>query len=130
MVKGWKRVLGLGVLAGAGYAAWRALDRSRTDTGLTWQPRPFPYPPEPVPAPGATPSTVESPVDARTEGDEPPAWVEAIDGQCPATHPVKAKLSSGIFHEPGGASYERTRADRCYLSPAVAEAEGLRPSKR
>jgi methylphosphotriester-DNA--protein-cysteine methyltransferase len=43
---------------------------------------------------------------------------------------VKAKLTSGIFHLPGGASYARTRADRCYLSAEAAEADGLRASKR
>jgi hypothetical protein len=42
---------------------------------------------------------------------------------------VKAKLSSGIFHVPGGANYTRTQPDRCYRSPAAAEAEGLRQSK-
>jgi hypothetical protein len=42
---------------------------------------------------------------------------------------VKAKLASGIFHVPGGANYARTVADRCYLSPEAAEADGLRPSK-
>ena len=31
---------------------------------------------------------------------------------------------------PGGANYARTRADRCYLSAAAAEADGLRASKR
>ena len=44
--------------------------------------------------------------------------------------PVKAKLSSGIFHLPGGANYSRTHADRCYPSAAAAEADGRRASKR
>ena len=59
-----------------------------------------------------------------------PAWVEAADGECPVSHPVKAKLASGIYHEVGGANYARTQADRCYASAAAAEADGLRPSKR
>ena len=46
------------------------------------------------------------------------------------SHPVKAKLASGIFHEPGGANYARTHADRCYASGEAAEADGLRPAKR
>ena len=41
--------------------------------------------------------------------------MEPTDGACPATHPVKAKLTSKIFHLPGMASYERTNADRCYI---------------
>jgi hypothetical protein len=110
-----KRILGLGALAAAGYAIWRALEARRVDTGVTWQPQPFPYPPEP--------RTAE-----RT--DEPAvAWVEADDGACPASHPVKVKLASGIFHVPGGANYERTRADRCYRTAEAAEADGLRASK-
>ena len=43
---------------------------------------------------------------------------------------MKAKLASGIFHEPGGANYARTQADRCYASAEAAEADGLRPAKR
>ena len=58
------------------------------------------------------------------------AWVEPTDGACPASHPVKAKMSSKIFHVPGGLSYERTVPDRCYPDAAAAEADGLRPSKR
>ena len=58
------------------------------------------------------------------------AWVDPADsGACPAHHPVKAKLSSGIFHVPGGANYDRTKPDRCYLSAEAAEADGLRQSK-
>jgi hypothetical protein len=56
--------------------------------------------------------------------------VEPVDGACPSSHPVKAKMSSKIFHVPGGLNYERTVPDRCYLDPAAAEADGLRQSKR
>lgn len=59
-----------------------------------------------------------------------PAWVEPRDGECPPTHPVKAKLSSGIFHVPGGAMYARTKPDRCYRDTGAAESDGLRPAKR
>jgi hypothetical protein len=59
------------------------------------------------------------------------AWVEPeADGTCPASHPIKAKLSSKIFHLPGGFNYPRTRPDRCYIDAAAAEADGLRPAKR
>jgi hypothetical protein len=43
---------------------------------------------------------------------------------------VKAKLASGIYHRPGGQSYERTRPDRCYRDGGAAEADGLRAAKR
>ena len=38
------------------------------------------------------------------KAEEPPGerlWVAANDGVCPQSHPVKAKLSSKIFHTPG-----------------------------
>jgi hypothetical protein len=70
-----------------------------------------------------------------TSAPEPVAveadWAEPNpDGSCPAAFPIKAKLSSKIFHVPGGGSYERTQADRCYLNEASAEADGLRQAKR
>ena len=57
-------------------------------------------------------------------------WVEPVGGACPASHPVKASLSSGIFHVVGGLFYERSRADRCYRDAAAATADGLRQAKR
>jgi hypothetical protein len=110
--KSVRRILGLGVLAGVGYAVWRAISSRSTPGTVGWQPQPFPFPPQPA-------------VDTTSP------WVDAADnGACPAHHPVKAKLASGIFHVPGGANYTRTLADRCYLSAEAAEADGLRRSKR
>jgi hypothetical protein len=58
-------------------------------------------------------------------------WCESdADGNCPDDFPVKVKLSSGIFHLPGGLNYERTKADRCYTDAAAAEADGFRKSRR
>jgi hypothetical protein len=105
-----RRMLGLGVLAGASYAIWRAIEANRTDRDLQWDPQPFPFPPQPRAAENG--------------------WVEPVDGACPASHPVKAKLASGIFHQPGGLSYEATKPDRCYRDAGAAESDGLRPSKR
>ena len=65
---------------------------------------------------GPEPSPVRSP--------EP--WVLPEDGACPVSHPVKAKVASGIFHLPGSTHYERTRPDRCYRDEAAAVADGLR----
>jgi hypothetical protein len=59
-----------------------------------------------------------------------PPWVDPIEGECPVSHPVKAKLTSGIYHLPGGGNYDRTRAERCYVDAAAATADGLRPPKR
>lgn len=59
-----------------------------------------------------------------------PSWVEPKGTTCPASHPVKAKLASGVFHLPGMMHYDRTKPDRCYADPASAEADGLRQAKR
>jgi hypothetical protein len=58
------------------------------------------------------------------------AWVEPVAGACPPTHPVKAKMTSKIFHLPGMANYDRTTPDRCYVDASAAEADGLRAAKR
>jgi hypothetical protein len=121
MRKSVKRALGVGILGGVAYAAWRAWSAGAPERpkGVEWSTAPFPFPPVPretsaAPAPPAT--------------TEP--WVEPdADGNCPPTHPIKAKLGSGIYHAPGGANYARTKPDRCYVDEAAAEADGLRPSK-
>ena len=64
------------------------------------------------------------------KAEDPPGerlWVPANDGVCPQSHPVKAKLSSKIFHTPSSRNYGRTKADRCYPDEASAQADGLRP---
>lgn len=58
------------------------------------------------------------------------AWVEPSGEVCPTSHPVKAKLTSKIFHLPGMLNYERTRPDRCYRDAEAAEGDGLRAAKR
>jgi hypothetical protein len=107
-----RRLLGLGIVAGAGYALWRRFASVAPPAGSGWEPQPFPFPPQPT-------------VDTTSP------WIDAADGgTCPDHYPIKAKLASGIYHLPGGANYARTQADRCYRSAAAAEAAGLRASKR
>lgn len=99
-----------------------------------------PAPVRPVPAPSpppAEPTVVEAVIDEATDaaratadGQSALAWVEPVEGACPVSHPVKAKLSSGIYHQPGGLSYARTAPDRCYSTADAAEADGLRAAKR
>ena len=115
-----KRIIRTGILAGAAYGlwrAWRARVPAPTPHDVAWDTAPFPFPP--VPRPGTPPAARFQPV------ADPDA-----DGSCPDTHPVKAKLTSGIFHLPGGQNYDRTRADRCYANAEAAEADGLRQAKR
>jgi hypothetical protein len=128
MHKHVKRALGVGILSGAAYAAWRAWNAQvpQRPRGVEWSTAPFPFPPVPHER-----STAPQPVPAASVPTETEApWVEPnADGSCPATHPIKAKLASGIYHVPGGANYARTKPDRCYVDEAAAIADGLRASK-
>jgi hypothetical protein len=121
-------ILGFGALVAVLYALWRLLETRRQESGVGWEPQPFPMPPRPVPTPSAPEAEPPAPTGSPTGATE--AWVEPVDGTCPASHPVKGKRSSGIFHAPGGQMYDRTRADRCYADADAAVADGLRPSKR
>jgi hypothetical protein len=112
--RGLRRAVGLGVVAAAAFALWRALDQNRRVDDGGWEPQPFPFPPQPRHEPAAS-----------RDG-----WVAPVERACPTSHPVKAKLRSGIFHEPGGASYGRTIPDRCYQNATAAEADGLRRAER
>ena len=122
MRKGSKRLLGAGIVAGIAYAGWRAWKtRVPESSNVSWDSAPFPFPPVPRPS---MPAATES-----SNGADPFVG-PGNDGACPLTHPVKAKLASGIYHVPGGGNYERTKPDRCYASAEAAEADGLRPAKR
>lgn len=119
-----------GAVAGLVFAAWKFLESRAPDTaGLTYEPQPFPMPPRPVPhlitsAPSAARSADPVP-------DDTVAFVApGADGTCPVSHPIKGKMSSGIYHQPGGFAYDRTHADRCYLNATAAESDGLRAAKR
>ena len=57
-------------------------------------------------------------------------WVEPQGGICPLSHPIKAKVASMIFHQPGMLNYTRTRPDRCYATEAAATRDGFAPAKR
>jgi hypothetical protein len=80
--------------------------------------------------PGPKGPARKSPTGKAKEAPGDRLWVEANDGVCPQTHPVKAKLSSKIFHTPASRNYSRTKADRCYPDEASAQADGLRPAQR
>jgi hypothetical protein len=119
MVKLLRRLLLLGAVIGLAYLAWSRARRPVPAPALPHHP--FTRPPGVEPEGGPE-------LDGVLVGIEP--WVDAEEGTCPASHPVKGKLASGIFHVPGGQSYDRTRADRCYLDPDAAVEDGLRAAKR
>ena len=125
MLKFLRRLAIIGLLAAAGYAVWKKVVGTgdvatfadvTADLGA-----PDPLIPATAAVPPATPVVPPAPS---------AAWVEPDDGACPVSHPVKGKVASGIFHVPGGQNYERTRADRCYVDAAGAEADGMRQAKR
>lgn len=105
------RLVVLAGLAGAAWCVWRRRGaRSAT--------------------PGPT-----APVEPRPErhierhADPTPAWAAPLDGGCPDGYPVKVNEASGIFHVPGGRSYERTVPNRCYVTATAAESDGYRQAK-
>ncbi|MEP6623314.1 MAG: hypothetical protein ABJC79_02650 [Acidimicrobiia bacterium] len=113
----------VGMVAGLAYAAWKYLAQRTPDTGgVSYRAQPFPMPPRPIPATATATPTATTSAPASVEPD--------AGGNCPVTHPIKGKRSSGIFHRPGSFAYERTHADACYADPAAAEHDGLRAAKR
>jgi hypothetical protein len=131
-----KRTVGVGLIAGAGYAAWRAWKaRAPQPSGeIDWRSAPFPFPP--VPRPRDLPAPQPASENSRTGssgtqvGDGAMEWIDPNGtGACPATHPIKGKRSSGIYHVPGGANYDRTIPDRCYVNEEAAARDGMRRSK-
>ena len=83
-----------------------------------------------APEPDRDPWSTEPPVALEANAQAGAAWLEPLAGDCPSSHPVKAKMNSGIYHLPGMVAYARTHPDRCYRDAAAAEADGLRPAKR
>ncbi|MEZ5178600.1 MAG: hypothetical protein R2746_10070 [Acidimicrobiales bacterium] len=148
---GWLVGLSLGFGLVAALAA-RVVHGRRTELGarrrrpVRLEP-PQPYVPLPTPAPRvvtvpvdeadpapladlAVELVVDAPDDVVIDLVEGTVWVKPVEGACPEGYPVKAKLSSGIFHLPGMAAYGRTTPDRCYASAEDALADGLRAAKR
>ncbi|MGH9280824.1 MAG: hypothetical protein ACRD12_22390 [Acidimicrobiales bacterium] len=139
----FRRIVRLGfigaLLGGAGFAAVKIVQSRRAGPGLPsgtdWLPPKRPE--KPLVEPEMLHGVALKPEGDTFEGDADlgvqatqAGWVEPEDGACPASHPIKAKMSSGIFHLPGMLAYDRTVPDRCYADEAGAEADGLRKAKR
>ncbi len=126
----------LALLGGVAFAVAKVLQARRSGEPVavgpteTWPP----LQPDPAASRPSEVHTSEDPVAAagpvaEAASKKLAAWVDPKDDKCPQTHPVKAKLSSKIYHLPGMRNYERTKPDRCYLDPEAAEADGLRAAK-
>ena len=116
-------MVGLGVLAAGTYALCRAVEATWGADDLGWQTPRFPFPPQPSAPTGPAPP-------GPADGDGPAPWVAPAGPACPASHPIKAKLTSGIYHPPAGASYDRTVPDRCYRDPRQPPPTACRAAKR
>jgi hypothetical protein len=117
MLRWLRRFIWLGLIGGigaAGYTVWHRRQAERP--APTWSP----VDPAPLRLVDDAPATADPPTST---------WVTAADGACPSGYPIKAKASSGIYHVPGGRSYDRTVPERCYASAADAEADGYRAAK-
>ena len=81
-------------------------------------------------SPAKVSAAAPTPVRTRVRKSRRQRWVESEGKDAPASHPVKAKLSSMLYHLPGMAFYERTHPDRCYADADAAEADGFTRAKR
>jgi hypothetical protein len=144
MVRLLRRVVRLGLLAGLGVGILKVVKgRKAPDPWAdSWVSTGTPSPATKTPAEeeaASRPAPSRPSKPTRTgparksptgKAEDPPGerlWVAANDGVCPQSHPVKAKLSSKIFHTPASRNYSRTKADRCYPDESSAQADGLRP---
>jgi hypothetical protein len=123
MLRRLRHVVTFGALSGALFSGARyARNRRRNAVapGAEWPP----FEPEP-------PTIVHPIVDHTIVADAGAQlrWVRPVNGSCPAGYPVKANDSSKIFHVPGGRSYDRTAAERCYANADDARADGYRAAK-
>jgi hypothetical protein len=122
MMRWLRRLVWLGLLAGAGVALSRVVARRQSlPAGApAW-----------TPAAAARPTVPPSPRSPRQPAAAAPRerWVGPVDGQCPNGYPIKANDKSRIFHVPGGRFYDRTVAERCYATEDDAVADGYRPAK-
>ena len=122
MMRWFRRLVWLGVLAGGGFAGYRLWSQRQAQSVST--PEWPPLSPEPR-------ATATVPMAATPKAAAAPAarWVPPVDGECPEGYPVKANDNSGIFHVPGGRFYARTVAERCYVNAEDAIADGYRQAK-
>lgn len=120
----------LGLLAGAAFALTKLLGAPPPAPAAVPTRTREPWPPLTRDPSAAAPPIARPVPDPAAPAAGSKVWVEPSGGVCPTSHPVKAKMTSKIFHVPGGLSYDRTNPDRCYADAAAAEGDGLRMAKR
>ena len=126
MLRWLRRFIWLVFIGGIGAACYTVWHRRQGE-----QPAPQWSPADPTPLRLVGDEAPDpAPVGTAANADLPtPTWVPPVGGACPSGYSVKAKANSGIYHVPGGRSYDRTVPERCYASAADAEADGYRAAK-
>ena len=83
--------------------------------------------PEPVVEPAPEPVAYEQlrPEITEAEKIEEAKWVQPVDGACPASHPIKARFSTGHYHLADDRDYAKVVPDSCYASEEAAQADGF-----
>jgi hypothetical protein len=73
----------------------------------------------------------EQPEESEPDVPYVPRWVHG-DGtlDCPDDFPIKAKVASNIYYEPGTYHYSVAIPDVCYADAEDAAAAGYRPPRR
>jgi hypothetical protein len=115
-----KKLFTLGFLGGGVFAAYKTVLSTRGNNEPTHTPPHWP----PFAETAAQP-VVHNIVQSEAKSD----WVAPTDGKCPPGFPIKANDNSRIYHVPGGRSYQRTVAERCYATAEAAERDGYRAAK-
>ena len=104
-------VLWIVLPAGLGFTLFKVVQHRRSSLAAPA--------PATLPLPASGPAAVRTPAPTVPAQVAPAPWVDPDAGGCPSSHPVKAKLGSGIFHLPGTSNYQRTNPDRCYVDAAA-----------
>jgi hypothetical protein len=127
----FKRLIIISMVVAGGAVVLRTLRRRASPSPPTVGPSaewpPFERQAEPVKAGaiGDVATAAELAVDELTDRD----WMPPTADGCPDGYPIKANDNSHIYHSPGGRFYDRTVAERCYVSAEAAERDGYRQSK-
>jgi hypothetical protein len=93
-----------------------------------------PVSPSPAPSPTDRPTPAgeqNNPVPVNSDGLDDSTATAAVDGNCPASHPVKGNISSSskIYHEPTSPWYVITRAEQCFRDSSAAKSGGYQPPR-
>ena len=134
MMRWFRRLFWLGLLASAGYGVYRVVGQRQSQSPAPeWPPLPA-RPAQPSATVASAPATVTSaettpPVAATDAEPAGQRWKPPVNGDCPDGYPLKANDNSRIFHSPGGRFYARTVAERCYANADDAIADGYHPAK-